>query len=47
MLYSEDFQQMLPSVVNPYGEGDATEKIMAVLKHQPIPKETKKEFYDL
>ena len=47
MLNSEDFQQMLPSVVNPYGEGDATEKIMAVLKHQPIPKETKKEFYDL
>jgi len=47
MLYSEDFQQMLPSVVNPYGEGDATEKIMVVLKHQPIPKETKKEFYDL
>ena len=47
MLYSEDFQQMLPSVVNPYGEGDATEKTMAVLKHQPIPKDTKKEFYDL
>ena len=47
MLYSEDFQQMVPSVVNPYGEGYATEKIMAVLKHQPIPKETKKEFYDL
>ena len=47
MLYSEDFQQMLPSVVSPYGEGDATEKIMAVLKHQPTPKETKKDFYDL
>ena len=47
ILYSEDFQQILPSVVNPYGEGNATEKIMAVLKQQSIPKEIKKEFYDL
>ena len=46
-LYSEDFQKILPSVVNPYGEGNATEKIMAVLKNEPIPKELKKEFYDL
>jgi len=47
MLYSKDFQQILPTVVNPYGEGNATEKIMDVLKQQSIPKETKKEFYDL
>jgi len=47
MLYSEDFQKMLLMVVNPYGEGEATERILDVLKNQPIPKETKKEFYDL
>jgi GDP/UDP-N,N'-diacetylbacillosamine 2-epimerase (hydrolysing) len=46
-LYSEDFQKMLQSVVNPYGEGNSTEKIMDVLKNKPIPEETKKEFYDL
>jgi GDP/UDP-N,N'-diacetylbacillosamine 2-epimerase (hydrolysing) len=47
MLYSKDFQKILPSVSNPYGEGDATEKIMDVLKNEPIPGELKKEFYDL
>jgi len=46
-LYSKDFQKMLQSVANPYGEGNSTEKIMDVLKNEPIPKETKKEFYDL
>ena len=46
-LYSEDFQKSLPFVVNPYGEGEATEKIMEVLKNEPIPKDPKKEFYDL
>ena len=46
-LYSEDFQKMLQSVVNPYGEGNSTEKIMDVLKNKPIPEETKKEFYNL
>ena len=46
-LYSEDFQKMLQSVVNPYGEGDSTEKIMDVLKNEPLPEEIKKEFYDL
>lgn len=47
MLYSQDFQKMLPSVDNPYGEGDATEKIADILKNEPIPEEPKKEFYDL
>ena len=46
-LYSEDFQKMLPSVMNPYGEGDATDKIIDVLKNTEIPQEPKKEFYDL
>ena len=47
MLYSEDFQKIILMVVNPFGEGDATERILDVLKNQPIPKEPKKEFYDL
>ena len=46
-LYSKDFQEMLPSVVNPYGEGQATEKIISFLKNESIPKEPKKIFYDL
>jgi GDP/UDP-N,N'-diacetylbacillosamine 2-epimerase (hydrolysing) len=47
ILYSKDFQEMLPSVNNPYGEGNATQKIIDVLKKTPIPEEPKKEFYDL
>ena len=46
-LYSKDFQNILLSVDNPYGKGNATEKIMAVLRDSPIPKELKKEFYNL
>ena len=46
-LYSEEFQKMLPSVNNPYGEGNATQKIIDVLKKLSIPEELKKEFYDL
>ena len=37
----------LLSIENPYGKGDATEKIMVVLKNEPIPQELKKQFYDL
>ena len=29
-LYSEDFQNILSPVVNPYGEGDSTKKIMKI-----------------
>ena len=46
-LYSEDFQDILPMVKNPYGKGDAIEKIMQVLQNISNPKELKKEFYDL
>ena len=46
-LYSNHFQKKLLSIENPYGKGDATEKIMAVLKNEPIPQELKKQFYDL
>lgn len=46
-LYSKLFQVKLGKVKNPYGEGNATEKIMDILKTHLIPAELKKEFYDL
>ena len=47
ILYSKDFQNILPSVINPYGKGDATDKIIKVLRQTTVPKEIKKVFYDL
>lgn len=46
-VYSKCFQETVSQVQNPYGEGDASQKILDVLKEHPIPKELKKEFYDL
>ncbi|MBT7901215.1 MAG: UDP-N-acetylglucosamine 2-epimerase (hydrolyzing), partial [Candidatus Marinimicrobia bacterium] len=46
-LYSKNFQNKLPLVKNPYGEGDAIEKIMNILLNQVLPEDTKKVFYDL
>ena len=46
-LYSKDFREKLKTVQNPYVCGNATEKIMNVIKTVPIPKELKKGFYDL
>jgi len=46
-LYSYNFQNMLKGVKNPYGVGNATKKILNILKTHPTPKELKKEFYDL
>ena len=45
--YNKDFQNTVLSVVNPYGEGNATDKIMDILKNETLPKELKKAFYDL
>ena len=46
-LYSKNFQERLKTVKNPYGGGNASDKIIEVLKREPLPKEMKKEFYDL
>mgnify|MGYP006416113723 CR=1 FL=1 len=46
-LYSKNFQRNIDTVKNPYGEGDAIEKIIKLLINQPIPAEIKKEFHDL
>jgi GDP/UDP-N,N'-diacetylbacillosamine 2-epimerase (hydrolysing) len=46
-LYSRDFRDMLTKVENPYGEGDASGKILDVLENTPLPKVLKKAFYNL
>jgi len=46
-LYTKDFQNILSIVKNPYGEGNAIEKIARVLRDSIIPEELKKEFYEL
>lgn len=46
-LYDEDFQKSLAHVQNPYGEGGASESIVATLKNVPLDKLVKKRFYDL
>lgn len=45
-LYSNDFQSSLANVINPYGAGGASEKIVAMLKRHPIGGIVKKSFYD-
>lgn len=46
-LYSSEFQNGLSSVVNPYGEGGASEKIISILEGLKTEGLLKKKFYDL
>lgn len=46
-LYSPVFQEALQQVVNPYGDGCASEKIVSVLKTVELEKSLKKTFYDI
>jgi GDP/UDP-N,N'-diacetylbacillosamine 2-epimerase (hydrolysing) len=46
-LYSADFQKSLTKVINPYGEGGASAKVVSTLKHYPLDGIVKKTFYDL
>lgn len=46
-LYSSDFQSNLSQVQNPYGEGGASEKIIAILKSVGLEDVLKKRFHDL
>ena len=46
-LYSKDFQSKLKLVKNPYGDGNASEKILKILSRGSLPKNMKKSFYDL
>jgi len=46
-LYSDEFQNKLKTVDNPYGNGRATDKIIDIIKSEPIPENIKKSFYNL
>ncbi len=46
-LYSIEFQEKLCHVINPYGEGGASAKIIDTLKHYKINEILKKKFHDL
>ena len=47
ILYSEEFNRNLPRVVNPYGEGGASSKIVKYLRETSLEKIVKKSFHDL
>lgn len=46
-LYSPAFQASLAVNKNPYGDGGASEKILAVIRDYPLENAVKKTFYDL
>jgi len=46
-LYSEDFQNILPTIKNPYSKINGTEKIIKILRDVILPKELKKEFHNI
>lgn len=46
-LYSPTFQASLGAVANPYGDGGASAKILAVIRDYPLEHAIKKSFYDL
>jgi GDP/UDP-N,N'-diacetylbacillosamine 2-epimerase (hydrolysing) len=46
-LYSASFQAALPRVVNPYGDGGASEKVVEILRRYPLDGILKKTFYAL
>ena len=46
MLFTADFRQSLQTVVNPYGKGGASQKIVQVLQDHPLDDILKKSFYD-
>lgn len=46
-LYTTDFRQSLQTMVSPYGDGGASQKIVQVLQGHPLNDILKKSFYDL
>ena len=46
-LYSADFQQSLVDVVNPYGEGGASLKIVEEISRVPLEGLVRKTFFDI
>jgi GDP/UDP-N,N'-diacetylbacillosamine 2-epimerase (hydrolysing) len=46
-LYSNEFQELLKTVKNPYGDGYASNKIVEILKTVELDGILKKSFYDI
>ena len=46
-LYSEEFQIGLQSAINPYGTGDASNRILEILRSDSLDLQVKKKFHDL
>ena len=46
-LYSKEFQEILKTTINPYGDGYASKKIVEILKSVDLKNILKKSFYDL
>jgi GDP/UDP-N,N'-diacetylbacillosamine 2-epimerase (hydrolysing) len=46
-LYSTDFQTHLCNVINPYGDGGASERVVKIIRHYATDSMVKKRFYDL
>ena len=46
-LYSKEFQEILKTTMNPYGDGYASEKIVEIIKCVDLKNILKKSFYDL
>jgi GDP/UDP-N,N'-diacetylbacillosamine 2-epimerase (hydrolysing) len=46
-LYSDDFQANLNSVINPYGDGEASNRILDILRFDLLDLNVKKKFHDL
>ncbi|MDA9550061.1 UDP-N-acetylglucosamine 2-epimerase [Oceanospirillaceae bacterium] len=47
VLYSNDFQLMLKTVENPYGDGGASKKIVKIISEYPLKNILKKSFYNI
>jgi len=45
-LYSQKFKNVIKKTSNPYGKGNASEKIIKTLLNLKLPKELKKKFHD-
>jgi GDP/UDP-N,N'-diacetylbacillosamine 2-epimerase (hydrolysing) len=45
-LFSEEFQEKLKTVSNPYGEGETSEKIFSVIRSVSLDGLVRKHFYD-
>ena len=46
-LFSKDFKEVLKSAKNPYGEGNASQKIIKILEEVKLPNSTEKKFFDI